>query len=111
MKRQDFEALLKRLQADELEISQTKGKEYAREDNEYDDVLDNFKRAGNFVGVSSMMACLVYLYKHFSAVAAYAQNGDALSEEGIAGRIADLRLYAALFLALAEDESAQMPEL
>ena len=103
MRRFDFEALLGELQSEELVINRGKGKEYAQDSEEVDDALLNFKRAGEFLGISPLKVCLVYLYKHFAAIASYVENGEVKSNESIRGRVNDLRLYSALFMGLVKD--------
>lgn len=120
LNRETFERLLWALQRDECEINQTKGREYAQGD---EDALANFKQAGEFVRVrcpecghahpiGPQPALMVYLFKHFASLASFATNGHVLSDEPIAGRVADLRLYAALLYALAleaGDEATKVP--
>ena len=106
MRRFDFEQLLGELQTEELLINRTKGEEYAQDTEEVDDALLNFKRAAEFLGLSPLQVCTVYLYKHFAAIASYAENGETKSNESTRGRINDLRLYAALFMGLVKDEDS-----
>jgi len=101
MQRDKFEQLLKGLQAAEMQINQTKGREYAQGD---EDALRNFKEAARFLGLTPLQVCGVYMYKHFASIISYADHEQSLSEESIEGRVADLRLYAALFLGLVLDE-------
>lgn len=104
MNRVEFEKVLGMLQAAELKINQTKGREYAQGD---EDALRNFKEAARFLGLTPLQVCGVYMYKHFASVISYATDGQSLSEESLEGRIADLRLYAALFLGLVLDQEGQ----
>lgn len=101
MQRAEFEALLEQLQAEELRINQTKGREYAQGDA---DALRNFKEVARFLGLTPMQVCGVYMYKHFVSIISYATDEGSLSEESLEGRVADLRLYAALFLGLVMEE-------
>jgi hypothetical protein len=87
----------------ELETSRTKGNEYAGED----DALRNFKEAAADLGLSPLQVCAVHLHKQYCAIMSYARLGHNLSTESLRSRVGDLRLYAALFLALAEE--AQWP--
>ena len=82
----------------EKEIMETKGKEYATEE----DTLDNFKIIGKILGKCPLEVCTVYMMKHMLAIADYAKRKETLSED-IRGRILDLRVYAMLFYALTED--------
>lgn len=113
MRRDNFVEILKRLQEDELELNLTKGREYAGGDG---DALANFKQAGEFIStrcpecgcvhkIGSLSALMVYAFKHFCSLTSYAGVGEELSDEAIKGRVADLRLYAALFEALVEEQA------
>ena len=110
MNRKRFGRVLKRLQDHEWREKQgyhvlaAKGGE---------DALANFKQAGEFVhtqcprcggihSIGTLAAAMVYLFKHFAALAAYTGSREVLSES-IEGRVDDLRLYAALFAAIVEE--------
>ena len=101
MNRSDFLKLLDELQIKEKDINITKGKEYADGD---EDALLNFKRTARDVGITPLQVLAVFMHKHFDSIMRYTKMGYSESEEPIAGRIADLRLYAALGLALIEEE-------
>jgi len=100
MKRDRFLRLLEELQAEEVQINTTKGIEYAGPD----DALLNFKEAAKYLGVSPLLIALVYMHKHFKALTTYVYFGKTLSNEDIKSRVCDLRLYTALFYALAVEE-------
>ena len=98
MERDKFERLLQEIQEVELGISRTKGKEYVKGDA---DVLHNFKEAAAFLDVTPEQVCVLYMYKHFSALVSNSGATVLLDcSEPIRSRVVDLRLYAALFLAL-----------
>ena len=101
MDRDKFERMLQELQEAELGISRTKGKEYVKNDV---DVLRNFKEAAAFLDVTPEQVCVLYMYKHFSALVSNSGATVLLDcSEPIRSRVVDLRLYAALFLALYEE--------
>jgi len=100
MQRHEVTALLNRLHNEEAKLNVTKGEEYAIEN---EDALNNFKQAAEMLGVTPLQVCTVYMYKHFCAIMNHAKRGDVLSEP-IEGRILDLRLYAAIYLALVQEE-------
>ena len=109
MKRNVFiEEILEPLQRRELEINLSKGREYAAGD---DDALQNFKLIAQMRGVTPLSVCATYMAKHFLSIMDYSNRGMVLSDESIEGRIADLRLYAALFLALAEEKKDELSKL
>jgi hypothetical protein len=99
MKHKHLTTFIENLVVDETEIHHTKGMEYASED----DALANFKSAAKQLGLSPLQVCTVYLHKHYTAIMHHARGGDTLSES-IGSRVRDLRLYAAIYLALCEDD-------
>jgi len=104
--RNEINKLLEALHQAENHINQTKGEGYANNQ----DALANFKRAAQHLDLSPLQVCAVYMGKHFDAIMSYAKHGDDITGEGLMGRVVDLRLYAALFLALAREDAAAMPE-
>ena len=100
MRRDDFHKILERLQETEIQISRTKGVEYSQGG---EDILRNFKEGARFTGLTAKQVCMVYMYKHFSAIANFAHKGCVRSES-LEGRVGDLRLYAALMLGLELEE-------
>lgn len=101
MKRSDFRDILANLQKEECGIDATKGEGYANDDT---DALANFKRLARLLGLDPLQICCVYMAKHFDAIMSWARLGRDITGENIRGRVVDLRLYAALFYALTEDE-------
>lgn len=83
-----------------LEISATKGVEYA---NDEADANANFKEIGKKLGIDPKMVLWIYATKHHQAITAYLKNGKVLSEP-INGRIHDLALYCMVLLSLIQDE-------
>lgn len=98
MNRTEFINLLERLQARELEINLIKGRDYADGDAS---IGNNFNECAAFLGLNPLQICLSYMAKHLSAIKNLA-NGGTLRSDDLEERIADIRLYSALFLALAE---------
>lgn len=108
MKRSIFRDLLSSLYDAEREIDDTKGKGYAEGyASDADDALANFKRLAMHLDLTPLQICAVYLGKHFDAIMSYAKHGKDITGECLFGRVADLRLYAALFLALARDKELE----
>ena len=103
MNRQEFNAFLQRLNVIELEMSNTKGNSYANDK----DALANFKRLAVSLDLDPVRVCFVYMAKHYDSLASYARLGKDITGEGVASRVVDLRLFAALFLALVRDEEAE----
>ena len=106
MNRQGIDNLLHSLRAEEDKINETKGEGYANDQ----DALANFKRGAQHLGLTPLQVCAVYMGKHFDAIMSYAKHGDDITGEDLFGRVVDLRLYAALFLALAREDTVAMPE-
>ena len=102
MLRSEVTALLNDLHNKEAKINITKGEEYAIEN---EDALNNFKQAAEMLNIIPRLICAVYMWKHFCAIMNHVKRGAVLSES-IEGRVLDLRLYAALYLALVQEEEA-----
>ncbi len=109
---QEFEELLKKMQAEEFEVGQKKGHEYALQSR-----LDNFHRIGAEVmskcpkcgtlhPIGPMVALWVYLKKQLDAVLQFINRGMTLSEETIDHRILDSRVYLSLLQGLVEEVRA-----
>ena len=116
MQRDDFIGLLDGLVKAERDLNLSKGREYAQGD---EDALGNFKQAGEFVQVrcpecgcvhkiGPLAAAMVYMFKHFTSLASYVHQEQEFSNEPISGRVEDMRLYCALFLALAKEAKTQL---
>jgi hypothetical protein len=103
MRREKVNDLLQALHEAEDAINETKGEGYANDQ----DALANFKRAAQHLGLSPLQICGVYMSKHFDAIMSYAKHGDDITGENLMGRVVDLRLYAALFLALAREDTIE----
>jgi hypothetical protein len=71
------------------------------------DVLKNFKRAGEFAGVTALQAWSVYAWKHMAAILTYAKDPTIPQAEPILGRAADLRNYLDLFMGLVDEDAEQ----
>lgn len=99
MNQDEATTLLRNLAGIEETIFKTKGAEYS----DGQDVLSNFKHIGQMLGMSPLQVCLVYMTKHYLSIAAYVRNVGTLSDESLDSRVVDLRLYLALFLALATE--------
>lgn len=87
-----------------IEITQSKGVEYANSDN---DANANFKEIGQKLGLDPKLVCWIYATKHFQSITSYVKNGEVKSNEGIEGRVHDLALYCLLLLSLIEDEKSK----
>lgn len=86
-----------------LEITQSKGVEYANSD---EDANANFKEIGAKMGIDPKIVLWIYATKHFQAITSYVKKGHVISNEGIEGRVHDLALYCLLLLSLIEEEKA-----
>jgi hypothetical protein len=97
MLKQRFMALLREQLAALIHLTETKGEEYARDE---DDQLANFKRQSDELGIGSQERVLmVFLNKHLDAIKNYIKEGQVLSEP-IEGRIDDAILYLILLKAM-----------
>lgn len=104
MNPREREAVFNVLVKEEGKIFATKGAAYAGND----DVLSNFKRNAQNVGVSKYKVWAIYFGKHVDSVMnAIKANPDAPvdNSEGLISRIHDIRVYAALLACLLEEDS------
>lgn len=89
-------------------IERSKRPEYTIENR---DVLANFKRVGEALGVGPHLTAAVYARKHEDALARLARNPAAETAEPPIGRFADRLNYLALQLALLVEEGyVTLPE-
>ncbi len=89
-------------------IERSKRPEYTIENA---DVLANFKRVGEAIGVSPHVTAAVYARKHEDAIARIARSPMASTSEPVIGRFADRFNYLALQLALLIEEGyVTLPE-
>lgn len=95
----EFEALLNRTHTRLLQLTQTKGAEYAHDA----DQLANFKRLGQRLGMSSKAILMVYLTKHLDSIESYIRAPSSDLSEPIEGRIDDAILYLCLLKGLIND--------
>ena len=103
MNRQVFQMLMEKEFHRLVETNNTKGHDYAGDD----DALDNFKRMGRRFGLTKFQAWGIYAGKHWDAIETFIREG-AVQSEPIEGRIHDLILYGFLLLGLiTEDEKTQ----
>lgn len=85
----------------EIDILDTKGREYARD--EYgNDVLANFKRKEKTFNVDILKVWGIDFEKHIDAILNYVRTGKVLSES-IASRFMDARNYLLLGMALIQE--------
>lgn len=98
MNRTDFHALMERTFAAVKAINNSKGQEYASDD----EALANFYNRAEEYGVDPKVVCGILWGKHVDAVKAFIRTGDVRSEP-IEGRVHDVILYSVLLLGLVED--------
>ena len=75
-------------------------KEYARNSN---DVLANFKRVSEWLGISTEKVIGVYLGKHLDGVLSYL-DGHKSQRESVEGRLTDMIVYTTLLWASIKEE-------
>jgi hypothetical protein len=79
-----------------MDLTATKGREYANSD----DQLANFRRLSVTLGISSEAVCFTYLAKHLDSIQSHLRCPEKPLSEPIAGRIDDAILYLVLLKAL-----------
>lgn len=101
---QRFKELLDRVSDRLMALTDTKGREYKRGD---DNQLANFERLGAKLGLRREQVLMVHLEKHLDAIAYWVSTPSRRTDasEPITGRIMDSILYHCLLLAMAEEES------
>lgn len=87
-----------------LKITETKGREYANNDN---DRLANFKRAAQRKGIAPLVALGVFLDKHMDSIDSYIRCERTFSNESIESRIVDAITYLTLLWGLIVEEQEQ----
>jgi hypothetical protein len=92
-----YDAIKRWLIAESMRVEKAKRPEYTIEDA---DVLANFKRVGEAMGISPHLVAGVYARKHEDALARIARNPKAETSEPVIGRFADRLNYLSLQLAL-----------
>jgi len=110
MNQEDFTRLVERINRDTSGLLISKGAEYAGSA----DRLANFKRGAQLTGTTPLQVALVYLSKHYDALATYIKNDAAgnkqILSEPIQGRLNDLINYCYLVSALIEEASPLTPQ-
>lgn len=99
MNKKDFQLLLGETFHRMQELTDSKGEEYARSD----DQLANFKRSAIDAGIRPEQVWVVLFNKHVDAIKSFVQTGKILSEP-IDGRIDDAILYLCLLKAMVREQ-------
>lgn len=105
MTAEDFNKLVKQLEAVADGIVAAKRPDYTQES---DDVLQNFKDAAALAGITPLQAWMVHFQKQFSAIARYVKNPACKPSETIESRFADLRNYLHLGYGLVIDQGYEV---
>jgi hypothetical protein len=99
LNRHDFDLLAQKHIQNVLDLNRTKGADYATDD----DVLVNFKRGGERLGLTSLQVWGTYAGKHIDAIFAFVRNNGKLESEPIGSRIDDLMVYLLLLAGLIDE--------
>ncbi len=103
-----YDAIKQWLIDESMRVEREKRPEYTIEDA---DVLANFKRVGDAMGITPHLVAGVYARKHEDALARIARNPAAETAEPVIGRFADRLNYLTLQLALLIEEGyVTLPE-
>lgn len=78
----------------------TKGKEYARSKDRF----DNFNRLSKMLNTPRQKILQIYFHKHIDSIYSYIDNGHEFSEEKIRGRIVDAITYLTLLAGMIEED-------
>lgn len=101
MLKTEFKTLLDIMEAEEHETILGKGEEYTRSQA---DRLASFKEIASFAGVTPKQVCMIFVAKHWQALANFVATGKTKSNEPIEGRIMDIRVYMSLMRAIIQEE-------
>ena len=90
-----------------LELTRSKGADYASDV----DRLSNFKLNAERMGLTEYQIWGVYANKHWDAINAFIRNDGQLESEPIESRVHDIIVYSFLLLGLIEDrkKSEEIP--
>ena len=103
MLKTEFKELLDVMEDEEHDTILGKGEEYTRSQA---DRLSSFKEIASFAGVTPKQVCMIFVAKHWQALANFVATGKTKSNEPIEGRIMDIRVYMALMRAIIQEESS-----
>lgn len=108
MNRDQLNKIVLQTQAEMDRLLNVKGGEYANSL----DVLANFKRGAELVGLQPLQVLFVYLSKHYDGVASYVRKTAAgeqpVLSEPIEGRLDDIIVYCTLAKALIQEAKSQI---
>ncbi len=99
MKKNDFQVLIRTTMQTMLDLTATKGEEYA---NSNADQHANFKRLAEEMGINPEQVLNVYLSKHLDGIKSFIRTNKVYSEP-VEGRIDDAILYLILLKGLLVD--------
>lgn len=99
MTRDDFVKMREELLKEADHITRTKGKDYTKGN---EDILTNFKQ-GEFLGLSELQVCGIFMKKHTDAVFNYIKTGGQSESEPIRERIKDCINYLLLLNGIIEE--------
>lgn len=100
MKIDEYKKLCEVIEMEEAKVENRKRPSYTAGN---EDVLHNFKRDGELAGVDPMQNWLAHFLKQVAAIVSYVRNPDVLPSEPLLSRMVDIRVYAKLGMALAQD--------
>jgi len=86
-----------------VQLTKSKGHEYANSDNQ----LANFERLSETLGLAPDAVCFVYLAKHMDAIQNHIREPERAASEPISGRIDDAILYLLLLKAIYACQTSQ----
>lgn len=102
----DFNQIVTETVESTARLLMTKGTEYAGND----DRLSNFKRGAALTGITPLQVALIYLSKHYDALATYIRNDASgmqqILSEPIEGRIDDIINYCFLIKGLIHEKTS-----
>jgi hypothetical protein len=98
---EDFDAFTEDIISKVKHMRDTKGKEYARSENRF----DNFNRLANDLNLNRNKVWQVYFTKHLDSIKSYIDNNREFSNESIQDRIVDAITYLILLAGMIEEDN------
>ena len=103
----DFDKYQEELIAEVIKMRDTKGKEYANNQDRF----SNFNRLASKLGINRLAVANVFLTKHMDAIDQYCRTQQQYSTENIRGRIVDAICYLTLIAGMIEEDEPDIDRI
>ena len=103
---QEFDKFQEKLLAEVVGMRNTKGKEYAIENDRF----ANFNEDAQINGVDRLICANIFLNKHLRSIRSYIRNKQTYSNESIRGRFVDAIVYLTLIAGMIEETESSLKD-